>query len=193
MTAARRSTPRSGPPNAVPRPMTTAASTTTMIIAITASWSRKWPCAKPLFVWVVAPVVGDERAEEADEPDPGPDLVDEALVVGPGHVEEEAADPDPHRSEDGRQEGEDHGPVVPGPAVPLPVDVGDDGKQHDECSREGARPDLAGADRHPESEDDGPRGQVLRHWATSCARSGGRLREELTALSPRTRWRTCRS
>src|SRR6185436_9539778 len=98
---------------------------------------------------MVSAVVRNERAKQAHEADPWAHLVDEPLVVRPRDVEQGAADADPDGGQDGRQEGEDHRPVVPGPAVPLPVDVRDEGEDGDERGREGPGPYLTGANRHP--------------------------------------------
>src|SRR6187551_477183 len=127
---------------------------------------------------MVAAVVRNERAEQADEADPWAHLVDEPLVVRPRDVEQEAADANPDGGEDGRQEGEDHRPVVPGPAVPLPMDV------------------------RAEREDDCARGQVLRHYFVRekrwTASSSSRLFSAATSASPdssapATQWFTCSS
>src|SRR6187200_503134 len=151
---------------------------------------------------MVAAVVRNERAEQADEADPWAHLVDEPLVVRPRDVEQEAADANPDGGEDGRQEGEDHRPVVPGPAVPLPMDVREEREDDDERGREGPGPDLAGANRHPERKDDCARGQVLRHYFVRekrwTASSSSRLFSAATSASPdssapATQWFTCSS
>src|SRR4029450_587624 len=124
LTTAARMTPSSGPPNAVPRLMTTAARTTRMMMAVTESWSLGAARVKPLFVRVVAAVIREEGAEKADEADAGAALVEEALVVRPRHVEEEPADADPDRRQNRGEEREDERPGVPGPSGPFPREVG---------------------------------------------------------------------
>jgi hypothetical protein len=110
---------------------------------------------------MVTSVIGDERAQEADEADSRPHFVDEPARVGARHIEEEPADADPHGGEDRGEEQEDDAPIVPGtpPALPEPVVPG--GKDGYERARNDSGPGLARPNRHPEGEDDRGGREVL--------------------------------
>jgi hypothetical protein len=114
---------------------------------------------------MVATVIGDERAQQADEADSRPDLVHEAAGVGTYDVQEQAPDADPYPGEDGGEEQEDHTPVVPRTVAVHPQPVVPCGEDDDQYSREDARPDLLGEDRDPEGENDRRSRQVLGQLA----------------------------
>jgi hypothetical protein len=118
---------------------------------------------------VVAPVVGDQRAEETGESDPWAHLQEEARLVRALDARDKAADGDPHGGEDRRQEQQNHRPVVPGPIAPLPEQVVADGEDEDQDSRQDSGQSLAGSRRDPERERDGPDRQVARRGFSSSS------------------------
>jgi hypothetical protein len=114
-------------------------------------------------------VVGDQRAQEAREGDARADLQDQAGLVGALHACDEAADADPDRGEDRRQEERDHCPVVPRPRPPLPEQVVAEREDEDEDSGENPGQYLARSRRDPEGQGGGADRQVARRGFSSSS------------------------
>src|SRR5215211_7174582 len=126
---------------------------------------------------MVAPVVAHERAEKPDERNSGADLEREVGLVRSLDAGDETADRDPDRREDCRDEEQDHGPVVPWPAPPLPDDVIGE--------REGARERGGKNPRQPLARERGDAGSARQRTEREVARHSYREREK--------RWTAARS
>lgn len=132
------------------------------------------PASLSGFVGVVAAVVADERAEQAGECDAGADLEREACGLGALDSRREAADCDPDRGGDPREQEQDHAPVVPRPAAPVPECVVNGRAAGDDRGGQDPGQHLAREHRNADGAGEGRGSQVLRHQtidATNLARS----------------------
>jgi len=110
----------------------------------------------------MAPVVRDERAEEARQRDAWADLVREPLAVRALHVQREASDGDPDGRGDSGQERTDDRPVVPRALAALPDDERDEGAREDDERGEDAGQRVLRPDERPPGDREGADRQVAR-------------------------------